>query len=62
MAKKIRLEKRFTQENVAKQCNISRPLYSQIEAGLKSPGHINAKKIAQLLGFDWTMFFENMDE
>ncbi len=46
------------QKDVADSAGISQPAYSSIEAGTKNPTVETAKRIAAVLGFDWTMFFE----
>lgn len=55
--KEIRILKRLTQEDVAFQSDISRSFYTHIENGTKTPSVEVAKKIANTLGFDWTIFF-----
>lgn len=47
------------QEEVAENCNIHRGYYSLIELGLRTPSVSVAKRIANYLGFDWTIFFDN---
>jgi putative transcriptional regulator len=49
----------FTQEHVAKKCDISRSFYTQIESGVKTPSVAVAKRIAQTLEVDWTLFFDS---
>ncbi|WP_438715439.1 helix-turn-helix transcriptional regulator [Enterococcus sp. AZ109] len=56
--RKIRLEKKLTQEQVAKRANIPRTTYSSIEQGRRRPSVRNAMRIASILEFDWTLFFE----
>lgn len=46
-----------TQEDVAKDAQIARSYYAQIEVGTRNPSVAMAKKIAAALGFDWTIFF-----
>ncbi|MDE0581516.1 helix-turn-helix domain-containing protein [Planococcus sp. A6] len=48
----------FTQEEVAEKAGIARTTYAMIEQGERSPSVIVAKKIAQSLEFQWTIFFE----
>lgn len=48
----------LTQEAVAKQCGFTRAYYTMIERGMRIPKPPNAKKIANVLGFDWTLFYE----
>ena len=49
---------KLTQEDVAEQCGFSRPYYTMIEKGVRNPKPHDAKKIANVLGFDWTLFYE----
>lgn len=48
---------KLTQEEVANIAGITRSYYTQIESGSKRPSPIVAQKIAELLNFDWTLFF-----
>ncbi len=57
--KEIREKADLTQEELAKDIEISRPYYTEIEKGLKNPSVKVAKRIANKLEFDWTIFFEN---
>ncbi|MBY0128277.1 MULTISPECIES: helix-turn-helix transcriptional regulator [Bacillus subtilis group] len=47
-----------SQKSVAQKVNISRGAYANIELGKRNPSVQLAKKIAQELNFDWTIFFE----
>lgn len=49
----------FTQREVGKLSGISESYYSMIESGDRKPTVKTAKKIAAVLGFDWTLFFED---
>lgn len=55
----IRNSKGLTHQQVADEVNISRQYYGMIENGERLPSVDKAKKIGELLGFDWTIFFEN---
>lgn len=57
--KDIRLKLDLTQEQVAERAGISRTFYTEIETGSKNPSTKTAKKIAQVLNFDWVIFFED---
>lgn len=46
------------QKTVAAACGISPQMYNAIEAGTRRPSPEKAKKIAEVLGFDWTLFYE----
>lgn len=54
----LRNEAKLTQEDVAIKCGFSREFYTQVESGNRNPSVKNAKLIAKLLGFEWTLFFE----
>lgn len=55
----IRVEKGLTQEEVANLSQITRAYYTQIENGYRAPSVSVAKRIAQALGFQWTIFFKD---
>lgn len=55
--KKARTEKGMTQEQLAEAVGVVRQTISNIECGLTLPSITNAQAIAQVLGFDWTNFF-----
>lgn len=48
----------LTHEEVAERVGIKRQYYSMIENGSRNPSVAVAKKIGAVLGFDWTLFFE----
>ncbi|NLJ94874.1 MAG: helix-turn-helix transcriptional regulator [Clostridiaceae bacterium] len=52
---------KLTQEEVAKQLDISRAHYTQIELGQRNPSPKLAKSISNLLDVPWTKFFEDID-
>jgi len=52
----------LTQEQLAKAVGISRTMITEIENGNANPSVEVAKKIAAVLGFDWTWFFEDDGE
>lgn len=56
--KVIRIEKGMTQKSVAEQVGITQPSYHLIECGENNPTVETARKLGTVLGFDWTMFFE----
>ena len=51
-----------TQAQIAKAVGISQQMYSAIELGERRPSVEVAKKIASVMGFNWTRFFEDEDE
>ncbi len=50
------------QAQIAKAAGITQQMYSLIELGERRPSVEVAKKIAAVLGFDWTRFFEDEDD
>lgn len=54
----LRKAKGMTQEEVANATDVERASYSNIENGKRRPSVAVAKRIADVLGFDWTRFFE----
>ncbi len=59
---KIRDDKKMTQTQLAQQVGISRQMISAIEKGERRPSVEVAQKIANVLGFDWTEFFNEKVE
>ena len=55
--KKYRLQTGMTMKDVADVVGITQVSYWQIEHGICKPRVDNAKKIANLLGFDWRLFY-----
>jgi putative transcriptional regulator len=49
----------LTHEEVATLAGIKRQYYSMIENGSRNPSVSVAKKIAEALGFEWTLFFDH---
>lgn len=54
-----RMKKGLTQEEVANLCGIARTTYAMYEQNKRTPRVSVAKKIAEVLEFDWTLFFED---
>ena len=54
-----REKKRLTQQQLAELVGVDRTLISKIESGAATPSITTAKKIAAVLGLDWTRFFED---
>lgn len=55
--KEQRAKKNLTMRQVCDEVDISEGYYSMIESGERRPSVETAKKIAAVLGFDWTQFF-----
>lgn len=56
-----RRERGLSQKEVAKRIGLAQPSYCTIEKGKTRPTVDTAKRIAGVLGFDWTRFFEEDD-
>lgn len=56
--KKIRENKKMTQQEVADKSEIERSYYTMIENGNRKPSVEVAKRIAKTMNFNWTIFFE----
>ena len=54
----LRKKKNLTMREVGMMANISESMYSLIENGKRRPSVDVAKRIASVLNFDWTLFFE----
>jgi len=57
--KETRESKGYTQESLAEILEIPKTTYSSYEQGHRRPSVKRAKEIAVVLGFDWTIFFED---
>lgn len=58
----IRKKKKLSQKNVSEKVGITQPSYCNMEKGKIKPSVPVAKKIADVLGFDWTRFFEEEEK
>ncbi len=56
--RETRVTAKLTQEELSGRVGIARGAYANIETGERHPSVATAKKIAAVLGFDWTKFFE----
>lgn len=57
-----RLAKGLTQKQVSVSADITESFYCLIENGQRRPSVAVAKRIADVLGFDWTMFFSDSEQ
>lgn len=55
--RKLRVEHALTQKKLADAVAVSRQMIGLIECGKARPGISLAKRIAEELGFDWTLFY-----
>lgn len=55
--KDLRIESGLTQKDIANKVDIATTTYASYEQGWRNPTVENAKKIAAVLNFDWTIFF-----
>ena len=51
--------KGLSQSEMARLINVTQQMYSYIESGKRNPSPKLSKKIAKVLGFDWTKFYED---
>lgn len=51
-----------SQQAVAHEIGIAQSTYASIEVGSRNPSVPMAKRIADVLGFDWTRFYEEPGE
>ena len=58
--KELRKARNMTQFDLAQAANISQSLVTLIETGQRRPSVSVAKRIAAVLGFDWTEFFKEI--
>ena len=57
-----RAEVGLTQTELAQKAGVQQPQISKIENGVCKPDVKTAKRIAKVLGFDWTEFYKEEDE
>ena len=50
-----------SQQTIADDIGIAQSTYASIEIGRRKPSVEMAKRIASVLGFDWTRFYEDDD-
>ena len=58
----FRQKKSYTMSDVADKCFISKSYYQKIEYGCRNVSVAVAKKIADLLEFDWKLFYEDLSK
>ena len=58
---KIRKDKKMTQQQLADLSGCERSMIGKIERGEVKPSVKLAKSIANVLEFDWTLFYENVE-
>lgn len=56
----IRKKARLSQKYISERVGIAQASYCAIEKGKTTPNVSNAKAIADVLGFDWTRFYEEV--
>lgn len=60
--KELRESKGMTQEKLAKKVGVTRQYIGTLEGQGATPSVEVAKKIAKVLGFNWTKFYEDETE
>lgn len=51
-----------SQYKIADSAGVAQSTYAQIETGTRNPSVTTAKKIAAVLGFEWTKFFDEEEQ
>lgn len=59
---KKRMELGITQTQLAHKLNVSNRTISNIELGKRNPSGPLAKRLADVMGFDMSMFYEDQNE
>lgn len=59
---KAREKHGLSQKEISERLNIAQPSYWAYEAGKAKPKPPTAKKIASVLGVDWTRFYDDSAE
>lgn len=59
MLKTIRVKKNLTMKQISQQVGITESYYCLLENGLRRPSVPVAKRLGEVLGFDWSELFEN---
>ena len=57
--KELRTLKSLSQASLGKKTGVSQDMISKIEKGDRLPSVKVAKKISEVLGIDWTKFFDD---
>lgn len=57
----LRQKKKLSQEELAKLCDTTQMTISNIENGARRPSPDLAQKLAKVLKFNWTKFYENQE-
>lgn len=57
---KARKNLNLTQEDLADKVGIKRSTIASIEVGINTPSVATAKLLGNELGFDWTLFYEEV--
>lgn len=55
--KTIRKEQGYTQQKLADESGVNRTTIAMIESRVNKPSIKTAKKLAKILGVNWTLFF-----
>lgn len=54
----LRVERNLSQAEIADFVNVTQQMYGYVESGKRNPSPRLAKKIAKVLDFDWTKFYD----
>lgn len=56
---KARKQNGLSQKVISERVNITQPAYCAYESGRTRPKPMTAKRIASVLGIDWTRFYDD---
>ena len=62
MMKQAMLERKWSQNELAKRCGVDRTTITKICNGVNAPSIKLARKIGEVLDIDWSLFFTPYDE
>lgn len=60
--RQIRIQANMSQSQLAKAANVSRVSIARYESGSRTPDVAIARRIASVLHFDWTRFYDDPAE
>ena len=62
MMKQAMIEKQWSQSELARRCEVDRTTITKICTGVNMPSIKLARKIGEVLGIDWSLFFTPYEE
>lgn len=62
MMKQAMIEKQWSQSELARRCGVERTTITKICTGVNQPSIKLARKIGEILGIEWSLFFIPYEE